>query len=82
MTIVNKEETMLANLLPILTILKYKLTPCIPDMLNSNKEALTAVTDFTIEHKEFQMLVWNEPIDVRSLNVDKIVSFAHLNITV
>ena len=61
---------------------KYKLTPCIPDMLNFTKEALSAVPDFTIEHEEFGMVIWDEPIDVRSLNIDKIVSFAHLNITV
>ena len=74
-TIVSKEETMIAKLMSILTMPKYKLTPCIPDMLNFTKEALSAVPDFTIEHKEHGMVVWDDPIDVRSLNIDKIVSF-------
>ena len=73
---------MLAKLIPILTMPKCKLTPCIPDMLNFTKEALSAVPDFTIEHEEFGMVFWDEPFHVLLLNVDTIVSFAHLDITV
>ena len=51
-------------------------------MLSFTKEALSAVPDFTIEQKEHGMVVWDDPIDVRSLSIDKIVSFAHLDITV
>jgi hypothetical protein len=39
-------------------------------MLNFTKEALSAVPDFTIEHKEHGMVFWDDPIDVRSLNID------------
>ena len=67
--------------MPILTTPKYKSKLCIPDMLNFTVEALSAVPDFTIEHEEHGMVVWDDPIDVRSLNIDKIVSFTCLNIT-
>ena len=81
-TIVRKGGTMLAKLILILTMPKYKLTPCIPDMLNFTKEALSAVPVFTIEHEEFGMVIWDELVDVRMLNVGTIVSFFHLDITV
>ena len=51
-------------------------------MINVAKEALSAVPDFTIEYKEHGMVVLDDPNDLRGLNIDKIVSFAHLNITV
>ena len=51
-------------------------------MLNFTKEALSAVPDFTIEHEEHGMVVWDDSIGVRSLNKDKIVSLSRLNITV
>ena len=68
--------------MPILTMPKDMLTLCIPDMLHFTEEALSAVLDFRIKDEEFGMAVWDKPIDVRSPNVDKIVSFAHLDITV
>lgn len=69
-TIVSKNETMLVKHMLILTMPKYKQKQCIPDMLNFTKEALSAVPDFTIEHKEHGMVFWDDPIDVRSLNID------------
>ena len=68
--------------MPILTIPKYKLTPCISNMLSFIKEALSAVPDVTIEHEELRMVVQDEPVDVRSFNGDKIVLLSHLDITV
>ena len=54
MTIVSKGETMLAKLMPTLTMPKYKFRPCIPDMLNFTKEALSAVPDFTSSMKNLE----------------------------
>ncbi len=51
-------------------------------MLNFTEEALSAVPDFTIEHKVYGLVLWDDPIDVWSLNIDKIISFACLVITV
>ena len=73
---------MLVKHMPTLTMPKYKLKPCIPDMLNFTEEALPTVPDFTIEHEEHGMVVWDDPIGVRSLIIDTIVSFANLDITV
>ena len=67
---VSKKGTVLVKHMPILTMPKYKLKLCIPDMLNFTKEAFSAVPDFTTEHKEHGMVFWDDPIDVRSLNID------------
>ncbi len=56
-TIVSKEEIMLEKFMKILTLQQYKLTPCIPDMLNFTKDELSTIPDFTIEHEEFGMVV-------------------------
>ena len=51
-------------------------------MMNFTKEQLSAVTDFTIGHDKFEMVVWDGTVDVRGLDIDKIVSISKHNITV
>ena len=53
-TIVGKKETMLVTHMPILTMPKYKLKPCNPDMLSITKEALSAGPDFTMSMKNIE----------------------------
>ncbi len=67
-----KDNTTLVKILPKLTKQDYQMTPSITEMMNFTEEQLSAVSNFTIQNPEFGMVVWDDTVDVRRLDMTRL----------
>ena len=81
-TIPRKDNTTIKEILPKLTKQNYQMSPSVTEMMNFTEEQLSAVSNFTIRNPEFGMVVWDDTVDVRRLDIDKIVSITYRDVTV
>lgn len=70
------------EMIPVLTKDGYTCTPSIEQLSRMTEEDLASVKEFTVSRAGYGSLTWQEPVDLRGMNLDEMIYIERMSVTI